>query len=100
MYKEKLNFSTKNVNIWKNITQNSTIPERVPHADKYNKKFHNTRARSTRSEKYNKISQYKSKFHAQINITQHSTIPERNPNTDKYNTKIHNTRVCSTFIKI
>ena len=30
------------------ITQNSTIPERVSHADIYNNKFHNTRARSTR----------------------------------------------------
>ena len=51
MYKEKLKFSTKIFTIWKNITQKSTVPKQVPHADKYNRKFHNTSARSTRREK-------------------------------------------------
>ena len=50
MYKEKLKLSTKNLNIWKNITQKYTIPEQIPHADKFNKKFENTRARSTHRE--------------------------------------------------
>ena len=34
----------------KKITQNSTIPERGPHAEKYNPKLHNTIARSTNGE--------------------------------------------------
>ena len=68
----------------KYITQNSTIPERVPHTEKYNTKFHNTRARYTRG-KY---------------ITLNSTIPERVPHTEKYNIKFHNSRARSTCRKI
>ena len=49
----------------KNITQNSTIPERVPHAEKYNTKLHNTRARSKRRKIQHKISQYHSALHMQ-----------------------------------
>ena len=86
-----------------NIIPNSIIPERVPHAIKYNTKFHNTRGRFTCRNIIHKITQYQSVFHMQKNIIRDSTIPERILHIEKYNTESQNTIMCynkkSTFNK-
>ena len=88
-----------------NITQNYTILEQVPFAKKYNTNFHNTWARSTGGKYMTKnpqyqsalhtqkdITQYQSEFHMQGNITQNYTLLECVTHTEKYNTKFHKNR--------